>query len=65
MIAKTPNQTTLGRERDPDMVNAEIALRRAALKAREIAKKAGTSVVILVDGEIREDPGDNHANADH
>ncbi len=49
----------------PNFVDAEIALKRAAHKAREIARKAGTSVVILKDGEIREEQGDNHAHSDH
>ena len=49
------------RERDLDLVNAEIALKRAARKARENADKAGTSVVVLSDGEIREDYGDKYA----
>jgi hypothetical protein len=65
MTTNTPNQTTSGHERDPDLVNAEIALKRAAQKAREVARKAGTSVVILKDGEIREEQGDNHAHSDH
>jgi len=43
--------------RDPDLANAEIALRRAASKAREIARKTGTSVVYSVDGKIvKENP---------
>ena len=50
---------TLEQKRDPDLVNAEIALKRAAKKAREIAGKAGTSVVFFKDGEIREEKADN------
>jgi hypothetical protein len=47
---KSPEQnTTL---RDPDLANAEVALRRAAVKAREIAYKAGTSVVYSINGKL-------------
>jgi len=35
-----------------DMVNAEIALKRAAKKAREEAKKAGIGVIVLRNGQI-------------
>lgn len=42
-------------KRDPDLVNAEIALKRAAKKAREEARRIGVSVVVLEDGEIKED----------
>ena len=49
-----------GEQRDPDLANAEIALRRAAIKAREIARKAGTSVVYSINGKIvREKPTDD------
>ena len=65
MTIETPDQATSEHKRDPDMVNAEIALKRAAHKAREIARKAGTSVVIFKDGEIREEQGDNHAHSGH
>ena len=45
------------KQRDPDLVNAEIAMKRAAEKAREIARKTGTSVVVFENGEIREQRG--------
>lgn len=57
MTIETHVQTTSEQKRDPDLANAEIALKRAAQKAREIARKAGTSVVILKDGKIREEKG--------
>ena len=41
--------------RDPDFINAEIALKRAALKARERAWRAGHGVFIMQDGKIIED----------
>lgn len=43
------------RPRDPDLANAEIAIRRAARKARENARKSGVCVVIMKDGKIIED----------
>lgn len=43
------------RQRDPDLVNAEIAIKRATKKARENARKSGVSVVIIQDGKIIED----------
>jgi hypothetical protein len=64
MSEKTPNQSTGGKQRDPDLVNAEIALKRAAVKAREVARKAGTTIVIFKDGEIREVQGDSRAHPD-
>lgn len=39
--------------RDPDLINAEIALRRAALRAREQARRTGTAVVYCEDGMIK------------
>lgn len=55
MTVKTSDPTPRKQERDPDLANAEIAMQRAARKAREIARKAGISVVYLKDGEIREE----------
>ena len=57
-MIKKHDQNRSEQKRDPDLVNAEIALKRAARKAREIARKSGTSVVILKDGEIREEQSD-------
>ncbi len=65
MTNQTSDQTPSEKKRDPDLVNAEIALKRAAGKAREIARKAGTSIVILEDGEIREEPCDSHEHTGH
>ena len=39
-------------KRDPDLANAEVALRRAAARARDIARKTGTSVVYSINGKI-------------
>jgi hypothetical protein len=46
------------RERDPDFVNAEIALKRAAQKARLRALKAGIGVIVVQDGRIIEERPD-------
>lgn len=43
------------RQRDADLVNAEVAMKRAATKAREIARKTGTAVVTMEDDAIREE----------
>jgi hypothetical protein len=37
---------------DPDLVGAETALRRAALRARETARNTGTPLVIWRDGKL-------------
>jgi len=63
MTIKPPDQATSEQKRDPDLVNAEIALKRAANKAREIARKAGTSVIIFKDGEIREEQNDDRVHS--
>lgn len=40
--------------RDPDFVKAEIAMQRAAQKAKEKARCVGAGVVVLKDGGIVE-----------
>jgi len=45
-------------ERDPDVMNAEIALRRAARKARQRALQAGVGVIVLKGGQIMEERPD-------
>lgn len=59
MIDRTPNQSPPRKKRDPDLVNAKIAMRRSAQKAREIARKAGVPIVILKEGQIEEVPLDD------
>ena len=45
--------------RDPDLANAEVALKRAAIRAREIAVRTGTSVVYSINGNIiKENPAE-------
>jgi hypothetical protein len=41
--------------RDPDLVNSETALRRAAKRAREQARRSAGYVVVYRDGKIVED----------
>ncbi len=53
-MTTTPKRTKSDQQRDPDLINAEIALKRAANKARELARKAGTPIVIFEDGKIIE-----------
>ena len=43
------------RRRDPDIANAEIALRRAALRARERARRAGLKIPVYRNGQIVEE----------
>ena len=55
MKTKSPDHTRNEHELDPDFTGAEIALKRAARKAREIARRTGTAVVIMENGVIREE----------
>ena len=48
-----------GKKRDPDLAAAEVAMKRAAQKARERARQVGSGVAVLKDGKIieeRQDP---------
>jgi hypothetical protein len=47
------------KQRDPDFIKAEIAMQRAAQKAREKARRVGAGVAILKDGTIVEEQPDN------
>ena len=47
------------KRRDPDLVAAEIAMKRAAHKAREKARKVGAGVVVMKDGQIVEERQDS------
>lgn len=61
MSSEKLDSTTGGKKRDPDFINAEIALKRAARKARQLAQQSGIGVVVLQDGKIieeRPDQGD-------
>ncbi|MFA6999844.1 MAG: hypothetical protein WC241_01875 [Candidatus Paceibacterota bacterium] len=52
------------RERDPDFINAEIALKRAAQKARLRALQAGIGVIVVQDGRIIEERPEKAISAD-
>jgi len=55
MSARSMNTEHGQKERDPDLVNAEIAMKRAAQRARRKAQQAGTGVVVVKDGQIVEE----------
>ena len=55
MTTITADSGKKDKKRDPDFINAEIAMQRAALKARERAKRSGTGVVVVKDGDIVEE----------
>ena len=59
MSARKTDCLNKGRGRDPDFVNAEVALKRAAKRARQRAKQAGIGVVVLQDGQIVEERADD------
>ena len=42
-------------QRDPDLIHAEAAMKRAAIKARELAQKTGTTIVVLKNKVIQEE----------
>lgn len=59
MTIKKTNITNQIKERDPDFVNAEIALKRAAKRARQRARQAGIGVIVMQDGKIMEEQTDH------
>ena len=46
------NQKPTKKPRDPDLVGAEIALRRAAERVRRRAAETGSAVVVFRDGKV-------------
>ena len=46
------NQKSIKKPRDPDLVGAEIALRRAAERVRQRAAETGSAVVVFKDGKV-------------
>ena len=58
MSAKKIDVPEKQKERDPDFINAEIALKRAAQKARQRAGQAGIGVIVVEDGKIVEERPD-------
>ena len=49
---KQEDQGTTKKQRDPDLVGAEIALRRAAERVRRRAAETGSTVVVVKDGKV-------------
>jgi hypothetical protein len=49
-------------ERDPDLAAAEIAMKRAAVKARQKARQAGVGVVVWKDGQVVEERQNSSAD---
>jgi hypothetical protein len=58
MSARKINVPEKQKERDPDLINAEVALKRAAQKARQRAGQSGSGVVVVQDGKIVEERPD-------
>lgn len=55
MSKQTVNSNQKQGKRDPDLAAAEIAIKRAAAKARQKARQAGVSVVVWKDGHVVEE----------
>lgn len=55
MSDQTANSNKKQKQRDPDLVAAEIAMKRAAQRARERAKRIGAGVIVLKDDRIVEE----------
>lgn len=51
MTSQYSSNKNEGKNRDPDLIFAEAAMKRAARKARERASHVGTGVVILKNGQ--------------
>jgi hypothetical protein len=43
------------KQRDPDLAAAEIAMKRAAAKARERAQQTGSGIAVWKDGRVVEE----------
>ena len=48
----SPKDTSIKKHRDPDFVGAEIAMARAAERARRKAAEMGGTVVVFKNGKI-------------
>ena len=55
MSNRTTNCGKDRKQRDPDLAAAEIAMKRAAAKARENARRIGSGIVVWKDGRIVEE----------
>ena len=56
MSKPTTDSAKEPKKRDPDMAAAEIAMKRAAQKARQKARLAGSGVMVWKDGRVVEEP---------
>ena len=45
------NGKPISEAKDPDLRNADIAIKRAAIRARAIAKETGTQLVVNIGGK--------------
>lgn len=55
MSNRTTNRGKDHKQRDPDLAAAEIAMKRAAARARENARRIGSGIVVWKDGRIVEE----------
>ena len=55
MSSNTAGSGEKDKKRDYDLIKAEIAMQRAAQKAREKAKRTGAGVMVVKDGGIVEE----------
>lgn len=55
MSKQTVDSGKGNKKRDPDLAAAEVAMQRAAAKARQKAKQVGAGVVLWKDGQIVEE----------
>jgi hypothetical protein len=46
------NPKPIEQARDPDLRHSAAALRRAALRARELAQRTGTALVVMREGKL-------------
>jgi hypothetical protein len=60
-MSNNKSNVTNRTQRDPDLINAEVAMKRAAIKARKLAQISGTAVVTMKNGVINEEYP-NHNN---
>lgn len=63
MSEKNMDSSQKPKKRDPDLVAAETAIKRAAAKARQKAKQVGTGVVVWKDGSVVQE-GQNTLSSD-
>ncbi len=55
MSVKTKDSGNKPQKRDPDLAAAEIAMKRAAAKARQRATQVGAGIAVWKDGRVVEE----------